>query len=232
MNFLPILKNAMLTARTAYQAEEINAEQMAAVAKRINGLLKVSRELQRRKEARSKFLARTDRHLALVREGMDSGKRFLAIDTGFDPETEVLQEVGFTVYDNGVYSTATFVVAGQEASRDTSKATAILPLDEIKKLAQALYVDANYVVFHQAHKDIELLGLDTSTTRYFDTSFIGQRWFAEGGSPKLSQLCARYCIDFRAAHHSGADSRMTLEVLFSMATDPVKPVFYLKKGQP
>jgi hypothetical protein len=232
MNYLPLLKNAMTAARSSYEAEEINAEQMAARAKRISGLIKVAGELQRRKESRTKFLERTSRHLAMVRDAMNDGVRIVSIDTGFHPETEVLQEVGITIWDGNYRNTVTYIVAGQEKDRDTDKANAILPLEDLRKLVQAHYDDAFYVVFHQAYKDIELLELNTKNTRYFDTSFISQRWFAQGGSPKLTTLCRHYGVKFAGAHQSGEDSRMALEVLFAMAMDTTKPVFYLKKGQP
>ena len=226
-----IVKRAMDVARGEYQAGKLTAEQMQERAKYISGVRGTLERLKREADARHKYLERTDRHLKMVRDGVGANVLFVSIDTGFDPNTEELQEVGVTTMKNGEEITTNYIVSGFESVRTIPchlGHTMVMELDLLKLYIQSIYDEADYVVFHAAHKDKELLGLNTTATRYFDTAFLCHRYY-EGDTPALSTLCDRYDANTTNIHNSGVDSALTLECLLKLAFDSRKPYFYTKK---
>lgn len=226
-----IVKRAMETARAEYNGGTISAAQMQEKAKYISGVRGKMERLKREAEARRQYLERTERHLKLVRDGIGANVLFVSIDTGFDPDTKELHEVGVTTMKNGEPLTTNYIVSGFENIRTTPchlGHTMVMDLDLLKLHIQSIYDEADYVVFNAAHIDKEVLGLDTRKTRYFDTAWLCHRHFY-GDTPALSELCSFYGIDASNLHNSGVDSYYTLRVLFSQAFSTRKPYFYAKK---
>lgn len=218
------LMNALASAREAYASGAIDAEAMKAQAIRISGLRALSKKLDHQKSTRAKFLERSARHLGMIRDAVDPV--LVAIDVGFDKQTSIVEEVGVTVLRAGAFTTTNFIVEGYEERRSGIPChlgeTVVLPLKQIVERVQDAYDNADFCVFHSAANDVKLLGLDTSKTRYFDTSYLALRWY-RSNSPKLVELCKRYGIDVAGAHNSGNDSRLTLQALHAMVHDSSSP---------
>lgn len=217
--------------RTLYQEGRITPDGIARASKRISAARKKNFQLRQFAEKRRAFLARTDRHLTqYLPEGFS--KTVIAIDVGFHPETEAVEEVGVTTrFPNGQMETITYVVSGHEQSRGRSPVgeTVVMSLDEIIRNVQVAYDAADEALFHAGHKDIALLGLNVNKTHYCDTGYIANRWYY-GDTPKLSVLAARYGLDTEHMHHSGVDSRVTMKVALKMLTDTERPYFYPPGG--
>jgi DNA polymerase III epsilon subunit-like protein len=226
-----ILDRAINVARRQYNDGLITPERMQERAKYIGAVRSKHSRLTREAELRRKYLERTNRHLAEVRKGVSDCATFIAIDTGFNPDTMELQDLGVTTFCGEFVSTANYIVTEYKDQYvphlPADMQYAVMDAEAIRKQIQIAYDASDFVVFHAAHIDKEVLGLNTTKTRYFDTAFISHRYY-QTDTPPLTELCNRYSIDTTKAHNSGVDSKLTMQVLFALANDERKPYFYRK----
>lgn len=230
-NRIDIIDQSMVAARAAYNEGKISAEQMRERASRIKKIGSEVRRLQREQCERNKYMARSTRHINEIRGGLKNGALFVSIDTGFNAKTKELHTVGITTYRSGKFEIITYVVDKFAAGYSTADIFAddgtvlshirVVTLDEVLNITKKIYQEADYGIFHAAYKDMEILGLNCTTGRFFDTSYLSHRQI-KGDTPSVGKLCDFYGIKTNNLHHSGVDSYYTMRVLIEQANDKRK----------
>jgi hypothetical protein len=228
MNFQDTLLQAIRASAAAYRAGSITPDEMRERAARINALRARSGDLERRKEAMRKDFARQLRALERARAAFAGPDPVVAIDVGYTGDGP-MEEVGITSICEERIVTTNYIVAGYEAQRqgipNLFGETRVLPEYALKALVQTTFDGAGLVVFHAAHCDLKLLGLDTSKTFYADTGNLARLWGEQNWS--LDALCFLHGIDNEGWHNSANDSRRTLGVLMKQCygSRPIVPHF-------
>ena len=195
-----IIFNFMNATKLAYANKEITSEEIVKRMKRINQLKSKYNQWKKQKE---KLKYRKDRILRHFTESLKENAKFVAIDTGYDFKTGILNNVAVTLFENGVYTTQLFNL------KDES-------FENIQSMCQTFCENSDFTIFHAAHADLNKLKLTTTRFRYFDTSFLAWHWIKSGDSPSLRELCNIFGIDSTGWHETAVDSRLTLELFFKM----------------
>lgn len=222
-----LIKNFIDETRSLYNKSKISKDEIRVRMQRANSILGKWKARVRMIEKRKEYLARATRHLGLIRTGLEQNAKFLGIDTEFHPDTHELYEAGLTFFHNGTFQIKVLIVEGHEDKcRIVPGITyEVLPLKEVRNQVQQHYNEADYVVFHTAFNDREVLELNMNSTRFFDTSYLSHL-FERGASKSLSTIANQYDIYYNDIHTSGIDSLMTVEVMIKMASDPRKPYLF------
>lgn len=226
MNVLPILDKAIKRTALDYEAGCIDRAGIETRMRRIFALKRKARTIERFKEVgRARVMTSLDA-LERTRKVVSEGGTVVAIDVGFrDPG--FAEEVGVTTWSAGRLETVTYVDETRVAQRSDFPSlygpTRALPYSELMAVGRQAFSDADIVVFHDQHCDLQKLELEPDA-RIVDTMRIGRIWFRR--KPSLADLCQRYGLPIEHAHNSGNDSRRTLEALFHLADDelPVMPM--------
>lgn len=221
MKHLERLNRSIRATGKRYAKGEITLDQMLAARERVDRLRSRVAWVEQRNRRRARWSS-IRRAVERVRVCIAEGGRMIAYDTEYVNDGPV-QQMGITVWDNHVMTTTTYTTPHFDRAvivPSLHGAGEVRTSEEMREIAQALYQRDAIQVFHAADVEFQKLGLDKTAAYYVDTARLGHMFYANAHVPGLDKLCQRYAIIPVGHHNAGNDSRLTMEVLVRLATDP------------